>query len=154
MRATIAYSLNNASEVEIAEHLSRCDTEFQPILSGQVNLDTYAQKIASNATRFEAWSDGALVGLVAAYCNDNEKRIAYITSVSVLKAWTGNGIATYLLERCIQHAKTLVMREISLEVAKGNGNAINLYRKCGFIAGKDNSPLIVMTLFLGKSEIT
>ena len=79
----VEYLLNKASELEIAKHLLHCDADFIPPLSNRIDINKYAQKIASRATRFEAWSDSTLVGLVAAYCNDQENHIAYITSVSV-----------------------------------------------------------------------
>ncbi len=152
MSETVEYRLNSASEVEIAEHLSRCDTAFVPPLSGRVEISDYAQKIASKATRFEAWSGGTLVGLVAAYCNDHEKRIAYITSVSVLREWIGNGIAVRLVGQCIEYAKTSGMRQISLEVASDNAPAIRLYEKSGFFAGKANVPFVNMNLYLKSGE--
>jgi len=74
MIAVVEYLSNKASEVEIAEHLSRCEADFVPPLSGRLEINDYAKKIASKAMRFEAWSDGRLVGLVAGYCNDQEKR--------------------------------------------------------------------------------
>jgi ribosomal protein S18 acetylase RimI-like enzyme len=150
MNTAIEYLLNKASAVQIAEHLSRCDADFVPPLSGRVEIKDYARKIVSNATRFEAWSGGTLVGLVAAYCNDREKRIAYITSVSVLREWTGKGIASHLMSRCVEHAKTSGMRQMSLEVAGGNAPAIELYEESGFIAGKADAPLITMVLMLEK----
>ena len=85
MSAAVKYQSNKASEVEIAEHLSRCDADFVPLLSSRVEIKNYAKKIINKATRFEAWSGDTLLGLVAAYYNDQEKRIAYITSISVLK---------------------------------------------------------------------
>jgi len=150
MNTAIEYLLNKASAVQIAEHLSRCDADFVPPLSGRVEIKDYARKIASNATRFEAWSGGTLVGLVAAYCNDREKRIAYITSVSVLREWTGKGIASHLMSRCVEHARASGMRQMSLEVASGNAPAIELYEERGFIAGKADAPLITMALMLEK----
>jgi len=150
MNTAIDYLLNKASAVQIAEHLSRCDADFVPSLSGRVEIKDYARKIASNATRFEAWSGGTLVGLVAAYCNDREKRIAYITSVSVLREWTGKGIASQLMSRCVEHAKASGMRQMSLEVAGGNAPAIELYEESGFVAGKADAPLITMVLMLEK----
>ena len=86
MSGPIEYSLNQATEEEIANHLSRCDADFVPPLSGRVEISSYAHKIAGNATRFEAWAGGALVGLVAAYCNDSERRSAYITTVKIGRA--------------------------------------------------------------------
>ena len=152
MSNLVDYSLNQASAAEIAEHLLCCDADFMPPLSGWVEISEYAQKIVSKAVRFEAWSGSTLVGLVAAYCNDQEELIAYITSVSVLKAWTGKGIAACLVGQCSEHAKVLGMRQISLEVVSDNTPAIKLYEKCGFVAGKANAPFVTMGLNLERGE--
>lgn len=90
--------------------------------------------------------------MVAAYCNDHEKRIAYITSVSVLKAWAGKGIAAKLMQRCIEHAKAAGMRQISLEVASDNAPAIKLYEKSGFVARGANAPFVTMDLYFKSGE--
>lgn len=152
MNAAIEYLLNKASAAQIAEHLLRCDADFVPPLSGRVEIVNYAQKIASKATRFEAWSGGMLVGLAAAYCNDQERCIAYITSVSVLREWTRNRVAARLVDQCIQHAKASGMRQISLEVMENNAPAIKLYEKSGFVAGKTNAFFITMSLYLESGE--
>ena len=144
----IEYLLNTASAAEIAKHLLHCDADFIPPLSSRVDINNYAQKLASKATKFEAWSGGRLVGLVAAYCNDQENRLAYITSVSVLKEWMGQGIAANLLKQCITHAKDAGMQQISLEVASNNQPAMGLYEKNGFVAGQTNTPFVNMNLYL------
>lgn len=148
MSEAIEFGLNKASEAQIAEHLLRCDTDFVPPLSGRVEISDYAKKIASKATRFEAWSGDKLVGLVAAYCNDWEQRVAHITSVSVLREWMGQGVAAHLVGQCVEHAKVSGMRQISLEVANDNAPAIGLYEKSGFIAGKTKAPFVTMELYL------
>ena len=152
MSAVVEYLMNKASEAEIAEHLSRCDVDFVPPLSGRVQINDYAKKIASKATRFEAWSGGTLVGLVAAYCNDQEKRVAYITSVSVLREWSGKGNFTRLISQCIEHAKVSGMRQVSLEVASDNTTAIRVYEKNGFVAGKAKASFVPMDLHLKSGE--
>jgi ribosomal protein S18 acetylase RimI-like enzyme len=146
MTAPITYLLNKASALEITEHLARCDGDFVPPLSGRVVIEDYARQIACNAMRFEAWSGGTLVGLVAVYCNDRETRIAYITSVSVLRAWTGNGIAERLTNRCIEYVVAAGFHRIRLEVASDNIPAIRLYEKCGFVAEQANRPFVTMGL--------
>lgn len=150
MSKSIEYRINTASPADIAEHLLCCDVEFIPRLSSRVDINDYAKKIASRAMRFEAWLDDSLIGLVAAYCNDQEKRIAYITSVSVLKDYTGKGIAAKLIKQCIEHAQDTEMRQISLEVARDNVLAINLYEKNGFVADKAHVPYVTMDLYLGR----
>lgn len=155
MSAAIRYLFNAASADQIAAHLSLCDAEFVPPLSGRVEIENYARKIASKAIRLEAWSGGTLVGLVAVYCNDMEKGIAYITSVSVLREWTGKRVAGQLLSRCIEYAKTSGMQQLSLEVADANAPAIKLYEGSGFVVGKTNPPFVTMHLQLkpgGKHE--
>jgi ribosomal protein S18 acetylase RimI-like enzyme len=152
MSAAVKYQSNKASEVEIAEHLSRCDADFVPPLSSRVEIKDYATKIINQATRFEAWSGDTLLGLVAAYYNDQEKRIAYITSISVLKEWMGKGIATRLMGLCIEHARASGMWQISLIVAESNAPAIRLYEKSGFVSGKVNTPFVSMNLYLKRDE--
>lgn len=152
MSTAVEYLSNKATRAEIAEHLKRCDANFVPPLSGRVEIDAYAQKIAGKTTRFEAWLGDTLIGLVAAYCNDQENRIAYITSVSVLKAWTSKGIATRLVNQCVEYAKVAGMRQVSLEVGSGDTPAIKLYEKSGFVAGNANAPFVRMNLYLSSGK--
>ncbi len=132
MSGSIEDCLNKASESEIADHLLCCDAEFVPPLSGRVEISAYAKKIASKAIRFEAWAEGVLVGLLVVYCNDRERQSAYITSVSVLREWMRRGIASDLIEQCIEHVKELGFGRIELEVDSENVGAIKLYREKGF----------------------
>lgn len=148
----VEYRLNVATSDEIAKHLRKSDADFVPPLSERVEISDYANKIVSKATRFEAWSAGTLIGLVAAYNNDMEARIAHITSVSVIRERMGKGIASRLMVQCIEHAKSCGMRLISLEVAKSNAPAIKLYEKYGFIANDAKTPMARMELHLNDEE--
>lgn len=144
MSDAIEFCENRATVQQLAGHLQACDTDFMPPLNGRVVIGDYARKIADRALRFEAWADGELVGLVAAYCNDVDSRTAYVTSVSVLHGWQGRGIARQLLERCLEQAKTTGFRRIELEVGRENAAAIRLYEKLGFAVGQAGEPCIRM----------
>lgn len=148
MTSPIRYRLNEACELEIRRHLRECDPDFVPPLSGRVDIASYARKIATRATRFEAWHDDSLIGLVAAYCNDRDSRTAYVTSVSVLRGWMGKGIASQLMTRCLEHAKASQMTVVKLEVAQANAPAISLYEDKGFVAEQASPPFVTMTLQL------
>ncbi|MDZ4730679.1 MAG: GNAT family N-acetyltransferase [Xanthomonadales bacterium] len=150
MSSAVVYRLNGATDAEIGAHLRACDSDFIPSLCSRIEIDDYAFKIASNALRFEAWSQGVLIGLVAGYCNDRGKQVAYITSVSVLKDWTGKGIAAQLISRFVEHARNSGMQRISLQVGQKNLPAIRLYEKHGFSAVETNQPFIDMDLHLDK----
>jgi len=142
----VQWRVNEASSEQIAEHLRQCDAHFVPRLSSRVEVNKYAEKIANSAERFEAWIEGRLIGLVAAYCNDRENNIAYITNVSVLREWVGKGVAAYLTAYCIKHARKMGMRRISLDVESNNTRAVELYKKLGFLASKMVGSCITMHL--------
>jgi ribosomal protein S18 acetylase RimI-like enzyme len=149
----VEYHINKASESEIAEHLLLCDTSFVPPLSERVDIKVYSTKIFEHTIRFEAWADNKLIGLVAAYCNDRDKLMAYITSVSVLKKWNNKGIATQLMQLCINHSRNAGMLSIGLEVARQNKAAIKLYEKSGFLSDFSNPSFVTMKLLFKSGQV-
>jgi ribosomal-protein-alanine N-acetyltransferase len=126
------YRINSASQQEIHSHLKECTDHFVPPLHQKVNLEEYSTKLFTRATRFEAWKDNHLVGLVAAYLNDPDQKQGYITSVSTTGKYSGKGVASSLMKMCIQHAREMKFKEIKLEVSEKNRNAIKLYQKFNF----------------------
>ena len=148
MSGRIEYRLDQATSAEILGHLKSCESAFNPPLGTRVDLEAYAKKIGAKAKRFEAWADGVLIGLVAAYCNDPLGRDAYITSVSVLEAWRGEGIAGRLLDQCAGSARAAGFRRLRLEVGTRNSAAIQLYEKFGFAIEDEGPELARMCLQL------
>lgn len=148
MTGEVEFHRNRATEGEIANHLSACDATFVPPLSGRVEIPRYAQKLLLHATRFEAWADGSLVGLVAVYCNGPGRRFAYVTSVSVLPEERGRRIASGLMVRCTEYLRELGFERVELEVDRENEPAIRMYHRHGFIAGDGRGGNLVMHLTL------
>ncbi len=143
------FCTNQANAVQIAAHLHACDHAFIPPLSERVIIGDYAHKITDRAVRFEAWADELFVGLLAAYCSDNQSRVGFITSVSVLPGWQGQGIASQLIEKCIEHARGLGLAGIELEVDIDNRAAIRLYEKYNFSTDKTCRKSAIMYLAIG-----
>jgi ribosomal protein S18 acetylase RimI-like enzyme len=128
----IIYYTKIASQEEIFLHLKECSNLFSPALSETVNIHEYSKKIFLQSVTFEAWVNNNLIGLIAAYFNDVKTHAAYITNVSIIKEYSGLGLASSLLRMCINHAKLNNFSSISLEVNQSNTPAINLYKKHGF----------------------
>ena len=147
---TIEYHVNKATESQIEEHLKLCEANFKPPLSQRVELQGYSKKIADKAVRFEAWEENVLIALIASYCNDNENRSAFITSVSVLKEMQGKGFASKLMKQCIKHLKELGLEQAILEVGNENVNAIAFYRKHSFMVSRIDDQTSFMQLNLFK----
>lgn len=150
MSEVLEFCENRASAAQIAAHLEACDEAFKPPLSSRVRVDDYAQKIRDRAERFEAWTGEMLVGLVAAYCNDKEGRVAFITSVSVLPERQGAGIASMLLARCISHAAGLRFTRVELELDQRNTPAVSLYVKHGFRFDRQTHHKAIMSLAIER----
>jgi ribosomal protein S18 acetylase RimI-like enzyme len=128
----IEFREGTATKEDIQAHLERCDRDFSPSLSLKVNIEEYSRKIRARANTFEAWSGNALVGLVAAYMNDPGTRTGFITSVSVAKEFMGRGIASALLEHCLNRSRQEGMKAVRLEVSLESREAIHLYKNFGF----------------------
>lgn len=144
----ILYKVQTATQDEIYFHLNRCNNNFIPPLEERVNIREYSQKIFENAVTFEAWKNKVLVGLLAAYFNDETKLTGYITNVSILMEFTGIGISSKLMMSAIDYAKQQHFKEIKLEVQIKNFAAIRLYEKFGFTEIKGNNGLILMSINL------
>jgi len=112
--------------------LTNCSDLFIPPLTVDLNIDSYSQKIIDKADTFEAWNRDRLIGLVAAYCNNVESKEAFITNVSILKAFNNMGIASELLSICIQYVESIKFRDIRLKVRRNNTIARKLYTKHNF----------------------
>lgn len=143
---------NRATAAQVAAHLQACDADFVPPLSQRVRIDHYADKIAAHAWRVEAWDGGTLAALVAVYCNDTHTRRAHITSVSVLRRWTRQGVAAHLLQQAIAHARQAGMQRIGLEVGAANAAAIALYENLGFVRGAVDAALLTMDMDLTHGD--
>lgn len=125
------HTVDRADATQIETHLRACEGRFVAALEARVDLRAYASKLAVRAARFEAWDGGTLVGLVAAYL-DPGSRVAFVSHVGTLPAWKGRGLASALLERCIEQVRRAGMAAVRLEVASDNLSALGLYHNAGF----------------------
>lgn len=75
--------------------------------------------------------DGRIAGYAGLYLIGEE---GDITNVVVSSICRRKGIATAIMQYLIDKAKTVGIREMTLEVRKGNVAAIQLYEKCGFVS--------------------
>jgi ribosomal protein S18 acetylase RimI-like enzyme len=137
---------NTAGHDQIADHFAGCSLE--PALARRID-GAYVDKLLARAERFEAWDDGALVGLVAVYGNDPEALRAFVTMVSVTRSHTGRGIATTLLEAAIELCAVRGFARIELEVSPGSP-AAGLYRRLGFVEVPAAAGAATMTLRLPR----
>src|SRR5690606_28800787 len=75
-----------------------------PAIRGSTPMDlAYARKLHALATRIEAWHEGQLVGIMCAYTNDMETRIAHASVLCVKDEFRGCGAT--LLRRMLAYCR-------------------------------------------------
>ena len=129
----IEYRTKSADETDILAHLRECAGNYVPRLDERVDLGEYSRKLFTKSMTFEAWEKHCLVGLIAAYFNNDSASLAYITNVSVSTNYMGAGIASRLLCNCVEYARKEGFDAIQLEVGNENSRAIALYKRFGFM---------------------
>jgi ribosomal protein S18 acetylase RimI-like enzyme len=151
-REGIEFREGTATQEDIQAHLEGCDGNFSPRLSLKVDIQEYSKKISAKAQTFEAWSGDTLVGLVAAYLNDRGARSGFITNVSVVKAFMGRGIASALLDRCLDRSRQEGMEAIGLQVSMESREAIRFYEKLGFSELERKGETVFMRLTISEKR--
>ena len=129
---TSLFRENSACLDAIAAHFAACEPAFVTALREQTDIDLYSEKIFRLARCFEAWEQGQLVGLVAAYYNQDAST-AYITNVSVLPMYQCQNIGSQLFMLCIDALTLAGAKQIALDVAVDNARAKQFYIKHAFI---------------------
>lgn len=144
----IEYNINESSIDMIRQHLNECSESFIPALTTYIDIDEYGKKLFEKSLRFEAYIDKKLVGLIAAYIND-EKKTSFITNVSVDSRYQNLYISKTLMVLCLKVLKLMGCESVELEVFNDNSRAINFYKKNNFIVqGETTKKTYLMKLDL------
>lgn len=123
---------------EIESILLQFNESFPRVLSIRVgNLLEYAHKLAKHAVVKIFYIDSQIIGFSAYYCNNKEKKTAFLTQLAVLERNKESGIGRALLNDCILDCKNNQMINIECEVDYSNIVAINFYKKNGFKFSRD-----------------
>ena len=140
----IKYSLNKSSLNQIKTHLEKCSEHFIPPLNKSVDINNYSKKIEEKSIRFEAWQENELIGFIAVYIDNPE--FNFITNVSVLQKFKREGIASKLINRCIDYSLKSNKKSIKLEVWKSNEKALSFYHKHNFKIVKEKYKKYTMSI--------
>ncbi len=146
----IVYTQNKVNFEDIYEILRLTSPNFIPPLHERVNIRDYAIKIKENAHCFEAWHNNKLIGLAACYYNNLEDRIGYLTHLSILKSYYGNGIGQQLVKQCLQYGIEHNFKSVTLEANKKNDKAIEFWENLNFEQIYENIDIVYLkTRFSG-----
>lgn len=116
----------------------------------QVGVEEYIEKIQSRAEVLCHYVEGSLAGLVAFYCNDQKRKMAFITLVVTSPERRGKRLAMTMVRHVLWLAKSRGFASCRLEVRKDNTAALALYTKIGFAITNETDGRYVMDLALDQ----
>ena len=131
------------NRVKAYDYLKATDEIFVPPISQCVDLNHYSEKIAANAYVIWAVQKQMTIGMCAFYANCPPN--AFLTSLSVVPAFQGHGIAKKLLHHLKLWCSKNAYPYLSLEVYKANAVATMLYNQSGFQIVQDRNEKWLMT---------
>lgn len=113
-----------------------------------IPLDLYLEKIKKNAEIVSHYVGGKCAGFVAFYCNDADRKKAFITLVLVSNKYRGKGIANELIKKTLEICVARKFEVCGLDVLSSNESAIKIYKKNGFEEVSINKEIISMKAVL------
>ena len=141
--------MTQLSAPDIYDYLRNNENLFVPPLSMRLDLKSYSKKLHKYAVHFCAFDYNRLVGLIACYFNDPTKKIAFISSVSVVKEFQEMGIFSALFSLVRNYGVLNQFNNLQLEVNSENQNAIKIYKKIGFEDIDHKNQIVTMELKIG-----
>ncbi|WP_417872733.1 GNAT family N-acetyltransferase [Xanthomarina gelatinilytica] len=106
--------------------------KFEKILSEQINIFKYVDKIYQHAIIHTIYEKARLKGFIAFYANTSDKQLAYLTMIAVHPSSHGEGIGSVLLLAVLEQLKIKGYNKLGLEVLETNKHAIAFYESHGF----------------------
>jgi ribosomal protein S18 acetylase RimI-like enzyme len=129
---SLIYKVGTASREQMRQHLQVCDDNFTPPLSSRVDLDAYTDKLFEKAVSWEAWDGELLVGMLNVYLNDRSSRTGYLTNITVLREYLGQGIGSALMKMGLEYAWKLGFERVRAEMWRDNPPMHRLVATAGF----------------------
>ena len=141
----IKYSIDKATVEELSTYFKASDELFDPPLRSFVDIEAYALKIRNLARTIEAWDNGKLIGYVAAYLNDENKKEGFVLNMSVFHEYRKHKVFQTLCKILIDTAKEEGYERLLFEVLKKERLLIELYRRSGYkyLEDKDEHHVIM-----------
>ena len=121
------------SKEKTLDLLKRFDCVFPHLKQKISSYEDYAEKLFRYANVCVCLYDGNICGLLVYYANDIETKVSYISLIGVLSEWQGKKIGKMMLDHCVARCKINGMLRLQLEVDIDNYNAIEFYKRNGFV---------------------
>lgn len=133
----IIETLNNADEIynalcQLSPYL------YNQSVNNQATLRNLSDKFSQKANVLVAKNEDEVKGLCVFYNNDSENFTAYLSIIVVAADSQGTGLGGVMFQKMLECCRKAGMKKLRLEVDNTNFNALNFYKKRGFVLEKQN----------------
>lgn len=113
-----------------------------------IPMEDYIDKLLEFSTLITYQESHQIVGLIAYYKNDPEKKDSFLTMLLIDEASRNKKIGQKLLDFALSDLVNNNFKNMNLEVLKSNKRAIEFYKKNKFIIQSENGEFYKMSLCL------
>lgn len=106
--------------------------EYPKESHGISEIEKYIDKVCDFANIIIAYDGNIIIGFIAFYANDYEKKIAYITQILVSSQYRNRRIGEMLINACEVFCRDKGFQELKLEVKNENIRAQKFYKRHNF----------------------
>ena len=135
----------NNSSTDLLEYFTKIDNDYSKVLGTNSSFSEYCDKLSKNAEIYYLTISNIKIGLLAFYANNYDEKKVFISSISVMSHYHGYGFGIKLLNFLEEYLKEIHFNKIELQVEKNNINAINFYKRYGFITILEKQTSIIMS---------
>ena len=132
MQDQISCQIESIALDELLHYMRFQADEAFPSLKDEVWLQTFTNKLHSNAKFCLCRDNNEPIGMIAFYANGQGADFAYIPHVYVSPDYRQKGLFTRMLGAVASYVKERGFHEIRLEVDKQNKRALQSYQCNGF----------------------
>jgi ribosomal-protein-alanine N-acetyltransferase len=133
---------------EIRRLLADAEAQSPFSLNRGRNIDAYLEKLAEKAEVLLWLQPSATAGFIAFYCNDPDRKVAFISMVVVDPGAGGQGIGAALVRQVLETARDRSFGRVELEVHRENRRAVRLYESFGFASVEEEGDFLKMAVRL------
>jgi len=137
-KSNLQFGIKKLPLSKVSHFFKENDNDYFEKLSDRVDIDEYSSKLLENAIQFTLTDNTNLIGLSPCYFNNEDEKIAYISSLTIKDGYRGNKLGSEMIEHIATYARSKHFKKILVKIHYDNAISQNFYHKNGFADFKED----------------
>lgn len=130
--SNLQFDIKTLSLTEVSLFFKEHDNDYFERLSDRVDIEEYSSKLLENAIFFTLSDDSTLIGLSPCYFNNEEEKVAYISSLTIKNGFRRKTLGSEMIKQIAAHAKSKRFNDVLVKIHYDNKASQYFYHRNGF----------------------